>query len=157
MVIIIVVSYIIIYITRTSWTLSVPTVLICCGFYTSEPVIQSPSTAILKPIIFSVHFCSQRVSYRSSHDLLVFLWTLDCHSCPNLYNYTCLYCFLLFILVTKETDRVRGRVKLERCSYKYHPDYNNQSSEMYKELSNDFIKNVSCLKFAFQVNIWKVL
>lgn len=62
MVIIIVVSYIIIYITRTSWTLSVPTVLICCGFYTSEPFIQSPSTAILKPIIFSVHFCSQRVS-----------------------------------------------------------------------------------------------
>ena len=61
--------------------------------------------------------------------------------------------FLLFILVTKETDRVRGRVKLERCPYKYHSDYNNHSSEMYKELSNDFIKNVSCLKFAFQVNI----
>ena len=62
MVIIIVVSFIIINITRTSWTLSVPTVLIWCGFYTSEPFIQSPSTAILKPIIFSVHFCSQRVS-----------------------------------------------------------------------------------------------
>ena len=62
--------------------------------------------------------------------------------------------FLIFILVTKETDRVGGgRVKLERCPYKYHPDYNNHSSEMCKELNNDFIKNVSCLKFAFQVNI----
>ncbi|XP_066024470.1 hemicentin-1-like isoform X4 [Pocillopora verrucosa] len=47
--------------------------------------------------------------------------------------------------ITKETDRVRGSVKLERCPYKYHPDYNNHSSEMYKELSNDFIKNMIVL------------
>ena len=41
--------------------------------------------------------------------------------------------FMLSILVTKETDRVRGKVTLERQQYKYHPEYNNHSSEMYMQ------------------------
>lgn len=44
--------------------------------------------------------------------------------------------------ITKETDRVRGKVTLERQHCKYHPDYNSHSSETYKELSNNFMENV---------------
>ena len=56
-----------------------------------------------------------------------------------------LFCFVLFcfIVVAQETDSVKGIVKLRKDQYQYHPDYTNHSSERYKELSRNFVENVS--------------
>lgn len=49
--------------------------------------------------------------------------------------------------ITKETDRVRGKVTLKRQQYKCHPEYNNHSIEMYMQRAQQqFYGEYDCIK-----------
>lgn len=54
--------------------------------------------------------------------------------------------FSIFV-VPQETNSVKGQVKLKTEQFQYDPDYKNQSSKRFKELSRTFKDNVSSFLF----------